>query len=110
MLLSERIRIEVFIPDLPDPSYTDFLTQLQSEFTYTFGGCTVISALGTFLSSNGTILPDKVKILFTDVPLEIQRDRLLVVQYADRVRVAAQAALQNEEAVLISVHTVYHDE
>ena len=110
MLLSERIRIEVFVPDLPDPSYADFLTQLQSEFTYTFCGCTVISALGTFLSSDGIIVPDKIDILFTDVPLEIQRDRLLVVQYADRLRVAAQATLQNEEAVLISVHTVYHDE
>jgi len=41
LLLSERVRIEVFIPDLPDPSYTELLTQMQTEFSYAFGGCTV---------------------------------------------------------------------
>ena len=103
MLLSERVRIEVFIPDLPDPSYAKLLTQFQSEFSYTFGGCTVISASGTFLSGGGMILPDKISILFADVPLELG-------QYTDRVKTAVRDSLKQEEAIMISVYSVYHDE
>ena len=101
MLLSERVRIEVFIPDLPDPSYAKLLTQFQSEFSYTFGGCTVISASGTFLSGGGMILPDKISILFADV---------LIGQYTDRVKTAVRDSLKQEEAIMISVYSVYHDE
>ena len=110
MLLSERVRIEVFIPDLPDPSYAKLLTQFQTEFSYTFGGCTVISASGTFLSGGGIILPDKISILFADVPLELNRDRLLIGQYTDRVKNAVRDSLKQEEAIMISVYSVYHDE
>jgi hypothetical protein len=101
LLLSERVRIEVFIPDLPDPSYAKLLTQFQSEFSYTFGGCTVISASGTFLSGGGMILPDKISILFADV---------LIGQYTDRVKTAVRDSLKQEEAIMISVYSVYHDE
>ena len=110
MLLFEKVRIEVFIPDLPDPSYHSLLNQLETEFSYAFGGCTVVSAAGSFRSASGLIVPDKIRILFADATLELQRDRLLVGQYADRVRSAVQRALEREEAVLVSVHTVYHDE
>lgn len=110
MLLSDRVRIEVFIPDRPDHSYSGLLERLQSEFTYTFGGCTVISATGRFLAANGTIARDKISILFTDIPLEIQRDRLVIVRFTERLRSAVQESLQREEAVLVSVHPVYHDE
>ena len=77
MLLSERVRIEVFIPDLPDPSYAQLLTQLQTEFSHTFGGCTVLSASGSFLSASGIIFPDKISILFTDVLLDLHRESTL---------------------------------
>ncbi|MFY9619777.1 MAG: hypothetical protein WAQ99_08180 [Pyrinomonadaceae bacterium] len=110
MLLSDRVRIEVFIPDRPDHSYSGLLERLQSEFTYTFGGCTVISAAGRFLAANGGIVLDKINILFTDIPLEIQKDRLIIVRFTERLRSAVQEALQTEEAVLVSGHAVYHDE
>jgi len=110
LLLSEKVRIEVFIPDLPDPSYAELLTQLQTEFSHTFGGCTVVSASGSFLSASGMILPDKISILFTDVLLNLNRDRLLIGQYTERLRSTARDALKREEAVLVSVYTVYHDE
>jgi len=110
LLLSERVRIEVFIPDLPDPSYTELLTQMQTEFSYAFGGCTVVSALGSFLSASGIILPHKINILFTDVLLDLARDRLLVGLYLERLRSAVHEALNGEEAILVSVYTVYHDE
>lgn len=110
MLLSDRVRIEAFIPDRPDHSYSALLDRLQSEFTYTFGGCTVISATGRFPAANGRIVVDKISILFTGIPLEIQKDRLVIVRFTARLRSAVQAALQREEAVFVSVHTVYHDE
>lgn len=110
MLLFEKVRIEVFIPDLPDPSYHSLLNQLETEFSYAFGGCTVVSASGSFRSASGLILPDKINILFADATLALQRDRLLVGQYVERVRSAVQRALEREEAVLVSVYTVYHDE
>jgi hypothetical protein len=56
--LSEKIRVELFIPDLPDPVY----------------------------------------------------GRLLIEQYAEGIRQAVQQALSSEEAILITVHPVYHVE
>ncbi|PYS21717.1 MAG: hypothetical protein DMF72_16325 [Acidobacteria bacterium] len=110
MLLSEKVRIEVFIPDLPDPAYVKLPTQLQTEVSYAFGGCTVVSASGTFLSASGIILPDKISILFTDIPLNLKKDRLLIGQYTERIRSVAREALQGEETILVSAYTVFHDE
>lgn len=56
------------------------------------------------------ILPDKISILFADVPLELNRDRLLIGQYTDRVKTAVRDSLKQEEAIMISVYSVYHDE
>lgn len=35
MPLSEKARIEVYLPDLPTPAYRDLLDALDQEFTYT---------------------------------------------------------------------------
>ena len=40
MPLSEKVRIEIFIPDLPDPIYGNILEQLGNELTYAYGGST----------------------------------------------------------------------
>lgn len=108
MLLSEKVRVEIFIPDLPDPSYGSLLTELGTELSYTFGGCTLLSASGNFRSEAGLILPNKINILSTDVSLELDRDRLSIGQYVDRVRDAIQHALDSEESILIAAHAVYH--
>ena len=110
MLLSERVRVEIFIPDLPDPSYSRLLEELETELSYTFGGCTVLSASGHFRSDTGLIFPDKITILFTDVALDINRDRLRIGQYVDRVTEAIKEALRSEESILIAVHAIYHAE
>ena len=110
MLLSEKVRIEIFIPDLPDPSYGSLLTELETELSYTFGGCTLVSASGNFRSESGLILPDKINILFTDVALELERDRLRLGQYLERVQEAIQEALSREESILIAVYPVHHAE
>jgi hypothetical protein len=48
--LSEKARIEVYLPDLPKPAYEDLLESLDQEFTYTFGGCTIVRRLdGSYL-------------------------------------------------------------
>ncbi|HSO74255.1 MAG TPA: hypothetical protein VLU47_05410, partial [Blastocatellia bacterium] len=44
--LSEKVRIELFIPDLPDPLYFNLLERLGDEWSYAFRGCTVVPASG----------------------------------------------------------------
>ena len=83
MPLSEKIRIELFIPDLPDPIYCRLLQELGDELSYAFGGCTVITTHGKYRSIEGAILPDKIHILFTDTPFFWEEDRLLIERYAD---------------------------
>jgi hypothetical protein len=49
--LSEKARIEAYIPDLPQQTYQNLLDALAQEFTYTFGGATLIRGLdGSYLS------------------------------------------------------------
>jgi hypothetical protein len=43
--LSERARVEVYLPDLPSAAYQELLERLELEFTYSFGGCTLIRGL-----------------------------------------------------------------
>jgi hypothetical protein len=55
--LSERARIEVYLPDLPKPVYQDLLDALEQEFSYTFGGATILRGLDrSYLSRRGWII------------------------------------------------------
>ena len=45
MPLSEKARIEVYLPDLPRRAYQDLLASLEREFSYSFGGCTTVRGL-----------------------------------------------------------------
>jgi hypothetical protein len=108
--LSEKARIEVYLPDVSRPEYQDLLVELQQEFTYTFGGCTTLRGLeGNYLSQGGLIIRDRVNLVYTDTPFTIEDHFDLVSRYADRLREAAFAAL-DEEAVLVAVFPVYHSE
>ena len=73
-------------------------------------GCPEILASGKYRSFDGVIISDKINILFSDAPLLWERDRLAMEQYVDRVKRAAQRALEREEIVLISVYPVCHGE
>ena len=106
MPLSEKVRIEIFIPDSPDSAYRDLLEELATEL----GGCTEVMALGKYSSFNGIILSDKIHTLFSDAPLLWERDRLALGQYVEWVKRAAHRALEREEVVLISVYPVFHGE
>jgi hypothetical protein len=108
--LSERVRIEIFIPDPLDAAYYDLLEELAGEVSYAFGGCTEVLASGKYRTFEGRIVSDRISILFADAPLLWERDRLVLGQYVDWVRRAAKRALEREEAVLVSVYPVYHGE
>jgi hypothetical protein len=108
--LSEKVRIEVFIPDLPDPIYGRLLEELGDELSYAFGGCTVSPAEGKYRSATGFILPDKINILFTDAPFEWKKDRKVIEQYAEELQDVVRKALKEEEALLIVVYPVSHVE
>jgi hypothetical protein len=108
--LSEKVRIEIFIPDLPDPIYDRILEEFSNELSYAFGGCTITSSSGKFRSDSGVILPDKINILFTDTPFEWDKDQSVLAQYAEELHNIIQRALAGEEAILISVYPVHHVE
>jgi hypothetical protein len=106
--LSEKVRVEIFIPDLPDPVYGRILEQLGDELTYAFGGCTVQPSFGKYRSASGSILPDRVNVLFTDAPLRLREDRRLIERYAQGLQDAVARALGEEEAILVAVHPILH--
>lgn len=110
MPLSEKVRVEIFIPDLPDPVYERILEQLGDELSYAFGGCTVQPASGKYLSASGLILPDKVNVLFTDAPLHPVEDSRVIERYVRGLQEVVALALGREESILIAVHPVSHYE
>jgi hypothetical protein len=64
--LSERARIEIYLPDVPRQAYQELLGALEQEFTYTFGGCTLIRGLeGHYLSRLGLRIRDRINLLYT---------------------------------------------
>ena len=109
MPLLERTRVEVYLPDVPSSEYQSLLRLLQTEFTYAFGGVSVINGLeGTYLSASGERIPDRINLLYSDVPLALSTDFAIVAAYVRELKRAAMAEL-SEEVVLISVEQVYHE-
>jgi hypothetical protein len=71
--LSEKARIEVYVPDLPQETYQNLLNALAQEFTYTFGGSTIMRGLdGRYLSSHGLQVQDRVLLIYTDTPFAFE--------------------------------------
>jgi len=106
--LSEKARVEVYLPDLPKPAYQELLAALDQEFTYTFGSCTIVRGLdGSYLSQAGFKLQDRITLIYTDTPYGFKENFEIISKYADRLNEAAFRALE-EEAILIVVHAVYH--
>ena len=108
MPLSEKARIEVYLPDVPRREYRDLLDSLEEEFTYTFGGCTTVRGLeGNYLSRLGVRVRDRINLVYSDVPFGFEENFARLARYADHLRRAAFEALE-EEAVLVAVLKVYH--
>jgi hypothetical protein len=65
----------VYIPDLPRQAYQNLLNALVQEFTYTFGGATLIRRLdGTYLSRLGLKMQDRVHLLYADTPFAFEEN------------------------------------
>jgi len=108
--LSERARVEVYLPDLPHAAYQDLLNELAQEFTYTFGGCTIIRGLdGSYLSQAGLQIQDRINLIYTDTPYAFEENFEILSAYAEKLKAAVDTALE-EEAVLITVMQIYHAE
>ncbi len=108
MPLSERARIEVYLPDLPSAAYQELLDALVLEFTYTFGGCTLIRGLsGSYQSMLGLPVDDRVNLLYTDSPFTFDEGLDLLSRYSDALRQTAFEAL-DEEAILVAAYRVFH--
>ena len=108
MPLSAKVRVEIFIPDLPDPVYDLILEEFGDELTYAFGGCTITASSGKYRSAAGLILPDKVNIRFSDTPFDWARDHVVIERYAEELQDVIRHALEDEEAILIALHPIYH--
>ena len=86
------------------------LTAFDQEFTYTFGGCTIIRGLeGSYLSNLGIKMQDRINLIYTDVAVSFDKNLQRISIYTDRLKEAAFDALE-EEAVLVVVLKVYHSE
>lgn len=108
MPLSERARLEVYVPDLPHPIYQNLLATLRREFTYAFGGCTIIGGLdGSYLSKNGLHIEDRINLVYTDTPYAFKENFEIISAYADKLKAATFAALE-ENAILVVVFKTYH--
>ena len=108
MPLLERARVEVYVPDLPAPHYRNLLLSFEEEFTYAFGGCTIVRGLeGSYLSRVGVKTPDRINLIYTDLPVALSTNFDSVARYADELKQAAFDAL-DEESVLVAVGQIYH--
>ena len=108
MPLLERARVEVYLPDLPSASYRDLLLAFEEEFTYAFGGCTIVRGIqGNYLSNAGAQIQDRINLIYTDLPLALSTSFGVVARYAGELKEAACKDLA-EEAILVVVTQVYH--
>ena len=108
MPLLERVRVEVYLPDLPSTEYQNLLGSFEEEFTYAFGGSSIVRGLeGNYLSESGERIPDRINLLYSDAPLALSTNFDSLAAYVGELRHVAMEAL-SEEAVLISVEQVYH--
>jgi hypothetical protein len=106
--LSERARIEVYLPDLSRAIYQDLLTALTREFTYTFGGCTILAGLdGSYLSEAGLQVRDRINLIYTDTPYSFRRNFEIISDYADKLQASVGTALAEDE-IMVAVLSAYH--
>lgn len=86
------------------------MSALTQEFTYAFGGCTIIRGLdGSYLSQADLPIQDRINLIYTDTPYTFKENFEIVSVYADKLKAAAFAALE-EEAILVVVIQAYHAE
>lgn len=109
MSLVQRARIEAYLPLKFDPAYQYALDWLILEFSYSFGGCTVLEYVGGYyLDQKGDIVADRINIVYTDTPLQLPKRRRLVEAYIAGLAAFLKTHLYQEEAILITAYPVLH--
>ena len=77
MPLLERVRIEVYLPEPHIPEYENLLQFLVREFTYAFGGCSIVRGIErSNLSILGNRIPDRINLVYADAPIALSRSSL----------------------------------
>ena len=108
MPLFAKGRVEVYLPDLPKPEYQNLLQAFDDEFTYNFGGCTIVRGLdGSYLSKFGQPIKDRINLIYTDTPYSFLENEEILSNYTDKLRETAFETLE-EEAILVVAWQIYH--
>lgn len=108
MPLSEKARIEVYVPDRKKPHYENLLDAFADEFTEAFGGATVIYNFeGRYLDENGEKIVESMNVVYADLPLSLSEFLPEIAAYTEEIKQAAHETLE-EESILVTVKTVFH--
>jgi hypothetical protein len=84
------------------------LLSFEEEFTYAFGGCTIVRGLdGSYLTQGGVKTHDRINLIYTDLPISFPVSFENAARYAHELNQAAVDALE-EESVLVTVAPIYH--
>lgn len=99
------IRIECYIPERFDQdAYEIAFDWLCEEFSYTHGGCSSIQGIdGRYRSTTGFIVPDRITLVWCDLPWRwtAARERAEAVAYSVGLRDYLSALLPQEEVIYI---------
>lgn len=107
-MLSKRTRIDVYVPEKKNKVYGRLRRAIESEFLFTFGGCTVIEGIrGLYLRSGKKPESDRITRIYADMPFGMEEHFEAISEYSDAIREAAAEALP-EQSVLVTVEEVYH--
>lgn len=108
MQLSEKIRIEVYVPDRAEPHYQNLLDAFADEFTEAFGGATVQRGFeGRYLSDAGEKVVEPMNVVYADLPLNLETYRDEIAFYLSEIKQAADEVLEEEE-ILVTARTIFH--
>jgi hypothetical protein len=106
--LLEQVRVEVYLPDPHVTEYDNLLRSFEYEFTYAFGGCTIVRGLdGSYLSQFGNRITDRINLIYSDLPLALSVDFAVVAGYVRELKRVSIEAL-TEEDVMVAVTRTYH--
>jgi PII-like signaling protein len=106
--LSEKVRIEIYVPDRAEANYQNLLDAFADEFTEAFGGATVLRGFeGRYSSDSGKEEIEKMNLVYADLPLSLAEHKNEITYYLEEIKTAAHEVL-NEESILITARTIFH--
>lgn len=107
MPLLEWARVEVYVPDLPVPHYRNYFCRFNKNSHTHLAGAQLCAALRAAISLTGINTPDRVSLIYTDLPFALSTGFENVARYSEELKQAAFEALA-EETILVTVEQIYH--